>query len=90
MLLLSTEGAYFTLLPTNPRNNQLRPQQRRRTQTSDYYEQEEPIQAAHAIAENHTPQEHAHEILGYMANQDKAVKDELSKELRNGGDFPST
>ena len=36
------------------------------------------------------PQERAHEILGYMANQDEAVEDELIKELRNGGDFPST
>ena len=59
-------------------------------QTKDYYEQEEPIQAACTIAENCTPQERAHEILGYMANQDEAVKDELIKELRNGGDFPNT
>ena len=50
-------------------------------QTKDYYEQEEPIQAACTIAENCTPQERAHEILGYMANQDEAVKDELIKEL---------
>ena len=75
--------------PQNPRNNQLRPQQGRRTQTTDYYKQDEPIQAAHAIAENRTPQGRAHEILGYMANQDEVVKDELIKELRNGEDFPS-
>ena len=35
------------------------------------------------------PQERAHEILGYMANQEEAVKDKLIKELRNGGDFPN-
>ena len=83
------KGHISRYCPQNPRNNQPRPQQGRRTQTSDYYEQEEPIQAARAIAENRTPQERAHEILGYMANQEEAVKDELIKELRSGGDFPS-
>ena len=83
------KGHISRYCPQNPCNNQSRPQQGRRTQTSDYYEQEEPIQAARAIAENRTPQERAHEILGYMANQEEAVKDELIKELRNGGDFPS-
>ena len=71
---------------------QQQPQQRgstHRTQTNDYYEQEEPLQVAHTIADNHTPQEHTHEILGFMANQEEVVKDKLIKELRNGGDFPS-
>ena len=71
----------------NPRNNQPHPQQGRRAQTNDYYAQDEPIQAARTITENRTPQECAHEILGYMANQEEEVKDELIKELRNGGDF---
>ena len=83
------KGHISRYCPQNPRNNQLRPQQGRRTQTNDYYEQEEPIQAAHTIAENCTPQERAHEILGYMANQEEAVKDELIKELQSGGDFPN-
>ena len=84
------KGIFHAIAPQNPRNNQPRPQQGRRTQTNDYYEQNEPIQAARAIAENRMPQERAHEILGYMANQDEEVKDELIKELQNGGDFPST
>ena len=84
------KGHILCYCPQNPRNNQPHPQQGRRTQTNNYYKQEEPIQVAHAIVENCTPQECAHEILGYMANQDEAVKDELIKELWNGGDFPNT
>ena len=87
------KGHIARYCPQHPRNNQsrpnntTRPQQGQQVQTNDYYEQEEPIQAARAIADNRTPQERAHEILGYMANQDDAVKDELIKELRSGKDF---
>ena len=81
------KGHISRYCPQNPRNNQPRPQQGRRAQTNDYYAQDEPIQAARTITENRTPQERAHEILGYMANQEEEVKDELIKELRNGGDF---
>lgn len=57
------------------------------TQANDYYEQEEPLQVARAVANNHTPKERAHEILGHMANQDEEVKDELIKELQMNKDF---
>ena len=57
------------------------------TQANDYLEQEEPIQVARTIAGN--PQQRAHAILGKMAHEDEAVKDELIKELRKGEDFPN-
>ena len=48
--------------------------------THDYYEQEEPIQAAWMVAEC-TPGNRANEYLGKMADEDNTVKDELIKKL---------
>ena len=48
--------------------------------THDYYEQEEPIQVARAVAA-HTLENRADEYLQKMADKDDAVKDELIKKL---------
>ena len=56
--------------------------------THDYYEQEEPIQVARAVAAQ-TPGNRADKYLQKMADEDKAVKDELIKKLRLGEDFGS-
>ena len=71
--------------PQHPWNQ---PSGSRARATHDYYEQEEPIQVARAVAAC-TLENRADEYLRKMADKDNAVKDELIKKLRLGEDFGS-
>ena len=71
--------------PQHPWNQ---PSGSRACATHDYYEQEEPIQVARAVAAQ-TPGNRADKYLQKMADKDDAVKDELIKKLQLGEDFGS-
>ena len=71
--------------PQHPWNQ---PSGSRACATHDYYEQEESIQVARAVAAQ-TPGNRADKYLQKMADKDDAVKDELIKKLQLGEDFGS-
>ena len=71
--------------PQHPWNQ---PSGSRARATHDYYEQEEPLQVARAVAAQ-TPGNRADKYLQKMADKDDAVKDELIKKLHLREDFGS-
>ena len=60
------------------------------TQAHDYYEQEEPIQVARAVADSRNPQQKAQDWLNGVAGESDEVKDMVLQQLWKKEDFQST
>ena len=59
------------------------------TQAHDYYEQEEPIQVAWAVADSRNPQQKAQDWLNGVAGESDEVKDMVLQQLWKKEDFQS-
>ena len=89
MLHLLPEGTYCAILPATL------PHQPGGSctcfmQVHDYYDQEEPIQVAHAVADTCIPQQKAQDWLNGVVAENDEVKDMVLQQLWKKEDFQST
>ena len=76
-----------TSLVTAPNIVGINPAETRFTQAHDYYEQEEPIQVARAVADTRNPQQKAQDWLNGVAGESDEVKDMVLQQLWKKEDF---